>query len=202
MSDSEKYINQITLDCLLNKEQYHKHIQSIISKKIDKKDKKFYRKRIYNLTKDLLVSKEQEHNLLPDVKFAFENYVHSCIHYFKVLDNNDILQEDYRDLKNTDDKLEKDFSQEIEMECEKTKNEADKKMMRSINIKNCSLDNFVKVKNYKKENIILPKQKEVNLKDPLLKNKGIKKKKNIPNNYEEKEDNKEKENNSPDKEEK
>jgi hypothetical protein len=33
--------------------------------------------------------------------------------------------------------------------------------------------------------MIIPHQKEINLKDPLLKNKGIRKKKNIINNYDE-----------------
>jgi hypothetical protein len=33
--------------------------------------------------------------------------------------------------------------------------------------------------------LIIPQQKEINLKDPILKNKGIDKKKNIINNYEE-----------------
>ena len=50
------------------------------------------------------------------------------------------------------------------------------------------LDNFVKVKNVKPDvEPIIPKQKDINLKDPVLKNKGIlylkKKKKNITNNY-------------------
>ena len=33
--------------------------------------------------------------------------------------------------------------------------------------------------------MIIPQQKEINLKDPFLKNKGIDKKKNIINKYEE-----------------
>ena len=61
--------------------------------------------------------------------------------------------------------------------------------MRKINVKQNSLDAFVKKKKNPKE-IILPKQKKINLKDPLLKNKGIIKKKNIINKYEETSDNK------------
>ena len=38
MSETENYINQVTLDCLLNKEQYQKHIQCSTIKKVDKKD--------------------------------------------------------------------------------------------------------------------------------------------------------------------
>ena len=198
MSETENYINQVTLDCLLNKEQYQKHIQCSTIKKVDKKDKKFYRKRIYDLTKNLLITKEKEqnHELFPDVKYAFDNYVKACIHYFKVIDRNDILQEDYKEYQEYEDinkLLNMNGSDEIVAEETSSKEQADKIMMRSINITNNSLDHFVKIKNVKKENIILPKQKEVNLKDPILKNKGIKKKKNIPNNYEEKSNNKEKE---------
>ncbi len=184
---SENIINQITLDCLLNKELYQKHVKSSICKNIDKKDKKFYRKRVYNLTKELLLTKDKEFNsnLLPDVKRAFDNYVNTCIHYFKIIDNNDILQEDYKEYQKMDQILDINGSEEIIIDNTATKEDADKMMMRSINITNNSLDKFVKVKNLKKENIILPKQKEVNLKDPILKNKGIKKKKNIPINYEE-----------------
>ena len=184
---SENIINQITLDCLLNKDLYKNHIESCISKKIDKKDKKFYRKRVYNLTKELLLSKDKEiaANLFPDVKYAFDNYVKACIQYFKILDNNDILQEDYKDFEKRENILDINGGEEIIIDNFATKEEADKLIMRSINLNNNSLDKFVKIKNIKKENIILPKQKEVNLKDPILKNKGIKKKKNIPINYDE-----------------
>jgi hypothetical protein len=184
---SENIINQITLDCLLNKELYQKHVKSSMYKNIDKKDKKFYRKRVYNLTKELLLTNDKEMNstLFPDVKYAFDNYVKACIHYFKIVDNNDILQEDYKEYQKIDQILHINGGEEILVDNSATKEDADKLMMRSINIKNHSLDKFVKVKNLKKENMILPKQKEVNLKDPILKNKGIKKKKNIPINYEE-----------------
>jgi hypothetical protein len=56
-------------------------------------------------------------------------------------------------------------------------------MMRSINIKP-TLNNFVQKIKIKSEEMIIPKQKEVNLKDPTLKIKGIKKK-NITNKYDE-----------------
>jgi hypothetical protein len=46
---SESFVNQITLDCLLNKEMYSKHLRSTKTKQINKEERKFYRKRIYNL---------------------------------------------------------------------------------------------------------------------------------------------------------
>jgi hypothetical protein len=51
--------------------------------------------------------------------------------------------------------------------------------MRSKNTTKTSLDNFVKITMIKPpEELIIPQQKEINLKDPILKNKGILKNKN------------------------
>jgi hypothetical protein len=56
--------------------------------------------------------------------------------------------------------------------------------MRSIKIDTPNLDKYVKkTTTKKKEEIILPKQKEIDLTNPELKNKGLKKK-NIDNMYE------------------
>jgi hypothetical protein len=75
--ESEKFLNKITLDCLINK-KYTINKKSISS---NKKDKKFYKRRIYDLTKELL-DKDDQVNLFPDVKNAFDNYINSVIHYF------------------------------------------------------------------------------------------------------------------------
>ena len=61
-------------------------------------------------------------------------------------------------------------------------------MMRSIKIQEPnSLEKLVKRTQTKHvKQMILPREKEINLKDPILKNKGIREKKNITNKYEEK----------------
>jgi hypothetical protein len=43
-----RIVNQITLDCLLNKEQYAKYLNSSVKKTMEsnKRDRKFYKKRI------------------------------------------------------------------------------------------------------------------------------------------------------------
>lgn len=191
---SENFVNQITIDCLLNKEQYQKHLIQTNHKVTHKKDKKFYKKRIYNMTKELLTN-NAPNNLFPDVKYAFENYVKSCIHYFKAIDSNDILQEDYKEYENIDELLNMNGGEELDIDIGNinSQTQANGLLMRKINIPECTLDSFVKKKTIQKEKIILPKQKEVNLKDPNLKNKGIvekkktdkiRKKKNVDNNYE------------------
>ena len=59
-------------------------------------------------------------------------------------------------------------------------------IMRKINVKTNTLDNFI-IRNVikKPEPEFLPIQKEINLKDPSLRVKGISKKKNLNNTYEE-----------------
>lgn len=188
---TDNFINQVTLDCLMNKEQYNKHIANQITKTSNRKDKKFYRKRIYNLTKDLLLTKEEPPNLFPDVKYAFDNFVNTCIQYFKAIDRNDIIQSDYQ---NISDSLNIGSNiPELNIEDIHSQEEADKLLMRTVQINN-SLDNFVKRKLTKPpEKLIIPKQKDINLQDPSLKIKGVTnsvKKKNINNKYEE--DNKKK----------
>jgi len=82
--------------------------------------------------------------------------------------------------------LDIDANNEINVENIGSTEEANQLMMRSIKISHppSLLDNFVKVKNTKPHvEQIIPKQKDINLKDPVLKNKGIRKKKNITNNY-------------------
>ena len=108
MSDNTLYDNtlpdnklsDIDLEYLINKELYGKSIDSKMqphNKSNNKKDKKFYKRRIYDLTKQLL-SNEQPPTLFPDVQNTFDNYIKTCISYFKVIDTSDIIQEDYDNL--------------------------------------------------------------------------------------------------------
>ena len=193
---SESFVNQVTLDCLLNKHQYNKYLFNKTEKVSNRKDKKFYRKRIFSLTKELLLTKERPEFLFPDVEYAFDNYVNSCIQYFKTIDSNDIIQNEYSSfvgiatLSNITGLADDDADDEA-FQC---KEDADKLLMRSINISKPSLDNFVKTKLTKKaEEMVLPKQKDINLADPILKTKGVlkfDKKKNITNKYDEANDSK------------
>jgi len=170
---SENIITQITLDCLLNKEVYEKMQHFKKQKNVNKKDKKFYRKRILNLTRELLLKKDDDYSEInPDIKFGFDNYIKTCIQYFKIIDNNDIIQEQYKDFN-----AELDCLQHATMNQNITDNaydkEKDKLFMRSIKMPNY-LEKFVKITTTKKpEEIILPKIKEIDLKEPTLRMKGI-----------------------------
>jgi hypothetical protein len=175
------YVDQLTLECLMNKDQYSLHMKKpATSKKINNSDRKFYKKRIYDLTKQLLNNQPTE-KMFPDVVFSFESYIKACIDYFKVLDKSDILQQDYQDIPG-----EESFPAELNTDHISTPQDADQLMLRSIKIQEPNaLEKLVKRTSTKlKKPMILPREKDINLKDPNLKNKGIRKKNNINNKYE------------------
>ena len=178
---SQSFVDQITLDFLLNKEMMGKHVMKQREKQIDKQDFQFYKNRILNLFKEL-INNEYPEDLSPEVKYAYDTFIKSTIQYFKIIDNNDLLQEEYKDV---------EFPSEIcdndNLDMSGNLMEADKLMMRSVKM-DLPLDKYVKPSSNKKmDNIILPKQREVDIMNPGLKNKGIKnieEKKNITIIYE------------------
>ena len=187
---SDNFISEITLEYLMNKDQYAKYIMnksnnsSTSTSNSNRKDKKFYKKRIYDLTKQL-INNEKPEGIYSGIIDTFELYTKICIEYFKTLDKTDIIQKDYNGLIT-------DVSSNAEVHLDSLQNaqnieEANKLMMRLVKITEPnSLEKLVKrtmIKNVDAKPNIPPKQKEINLKDPILKNKGIRKKKNITNKY-------------------
>ena len=111
----------------------------------------------------------------------WDKYIVNPLSYIDVSLQNDIIQEDFNDF-NEGIKEEKELSESEQF----LKEENEKLLMRSVKMSTHSLDNFIKIKMTKQaEDLIIPQQKEINLKDPILKNKGVNKKKNIINNYDE-----------------
>lgn len=178
---SQSLVDQITLDCLLNKEMMGKHVMKQREKQINKEDLKFYRKRIFNLFKEI-INNTPPKDLSPDVKYAYDTFIKSTINYFKIVDNNDLLQEEYKDV---------EFPSEIcnnQIDLSDNLVEVNKIMMRSVKMDVPTLDKYVKRTTHKKdETIIFPKLREVDIMKADLKNKGIKDtelKKNITIIYE------------------
>jgi len=93
---SEAFINQVTLDCLLNKQMYNKQIRTKKAKQINNEERKFYRKRIFNLFKEIINGNVSD-DLSPDVKYAYDNFMNATIQHFKIIDNNDMIQSEYKD---------------------------------------------------------------------------------------------------------
>ena len=122
-------------------------------------DKKFYRRRILQLTKDLF----KENNLPQSVKNNFNNYIKHCIMYFKLLDKTEILQKEYINVEGVDLSQKEDISM-----CE-----LDNEFLKSgLNPPIPTLDNYV-IKNNTEAPRPPPQKKVVNLKTPELKNKGV-----------------------------
>jgi hypothetical protein len=193
MTDEEtaatRIINQITLDCLLNKEQYTKYFNNTMQRtsESNKRDRKFYKRRILQITKDMLADTGTQCVIPSDMLFAFDKFTKKCISYFKMIDKTDILQTDYvldeQPITKTDELDEPPmFSLE----------ETAQLLRRTVMVEKITMDKFVKRTQTVSANPqIIPLKREINLKNPDLRNKGIRKKKNVELIYDDKNETKE-----------
>jgi hypothetical protein len=163
--DTEKYINKVTLEFLLNPLLQEKLAKSEHNDATLIPDIKFYRKRICQLSKDMCKGIYINDSLKP----AFLNYTTALIYYLKQLDEKDILQSEYDDLVDNSVSIETDISMDI------CNNDFDKLLINIPKPVN-NLDNFIKKINVNVQDKILPQKKITNTKDPILKTKGLKKK--------------------------
>ena len=168
-------IDKVTLQYFTNTIQYENIVKknNEIKDKNYKHDKKFYKKRIIDLTKKLFRNEVEDASL----KLQFENFVKTSINYLKFIDKKDVYQEKYENLTFEND-LDKSNIQTNQKSCDELI------FCKKEDVKKLNLDNYVKKKTNKSTMVILPKKQEVNLKNPEYKTKGIKK--NIYNNYEDK----------------
>jgi len=179
---SEKYIENITIQYLLNPNLQSQIIKnnSILSKDF-KDDVKFYKKRISQYIKDIckdITSETFEITSNDKTKLACVNFIKNLIEDYKFNDTRDILQEDYEEYNITNSL---DISNNIiNIGNNELNNNLDiDNILLKEEKKTISLDNFVKVKNVTKREI-LPNKREANLQEPHLRYKGVKKK-NIDN---------------------
>lgn len=130
------------------------------------KNLKFYRKRILQITKNLLRGEEDNE----DIKRLFKNYSWELIEHFKFLDKKEILQKDYEDLGENKKCVVKDFELENQNKLMmREKKDAEKKTIESF------ID--VKIKNKKEtKKPYIPKKKVINITLDEFKNKGVKNK--------------------------
>ena len=161
----------ITFHYLLNNEKYKKQTENkILHEKTDSilssKNKKFYRKRFYDLTKKLYKDKIN----IPHLQSLFNNYLTESIKYFQFLDISDSLQKEYNDLSLNKENIGGNLNYNITND--------NNIIARKTHLKT-GLDNFVIKKKLKKKKIKYPEKKIINLYDKQLKKKGWKKKKII-----------------------
>jgi hypothetical protein len=193
-------INYITLETMSNSDSYTKYLKlnKLDHDAVLKKEKKFYRKRIIALTKDILFNNvnanapaiapresttttttpivQSDIPKVDDVIIsAFNTFARLCISHFKFKDTMDAIQYEYKDMNqpacpdghvHDDGGSDEDMSNNI--------NEANKLCMKQTDKRILTLDNYVIKTSAPKKEMILPKTKNVNLKDPKFKKKDIK----------------------------
>ncbi len=146
---------------LTNPNIMHKYNKTQEINSIDKDELKFYRKRILMLTKDYLRG-HKENNTLDNV---FNSYANSVINYFKFIDKKEIIQEDYKDIKQKKQKLDKSFKLTDE----------NKKMMKQAKIETKTIKDFLPIvtREKPKKKVVIPKKKKFDIKNEKFRTKGL-----------------------------
>ena len=188
-------VNYITLEMMSNNDSYTKYLKQ---HKLDhdavlKREKRFYRKRIIALTKDILFNNVNANpganpgantDTTPPSQLdipkiddiivsAFNTFARLCISHFKFKDTMDTIQGEYKDMNGetcTENKIVDDLDEDMSNNI----NEANKLCMKQNDKKILTLDAYVIKTSAPKKEMILPKTKNVNLKDPKYKKKDIK----------------------------
>ena len=163
-------INEVDLLYLSNHVDYGK-INPKKRKNYDE-DYEFYKERLIHRTLELINKKEMK-NYNDKIHEIFDKYMELTIEHFKFVDKKDIIQEDYKDIKN---KKEKPSIFNLET----TNKMLIKKKEEGIGKITDDLDIQI-IRNKKERKIFLPKKKIINLRNELFKSKGIGKKENVNN---------------------
>lgn len=184
VSDISNNIDLITLEYFTSPQYYHKYQgkhTEIKDSKVSKSDRKFYKKRIINETKKMLRNEFET----PGLKEIFNKYLISLVDYFKIVDKGDILKQHYEDPSgnNNENEMNKTLDDMLNDILDISSNDfltsPDELLYKTTNeAKKVTLDNFVVKHSIPKEKINFPEQKEIDLKEPSLKTKGIKPKQN------------------------
>ena len=173
-----KDLEKLTIEYLINPILYNKFFKNNTESDDEfLNDKKFYKKRIINCIKDMFngefPNRSSEEN--------FNIFIKTIIIYLKELDYKEILQEEYKDL--SDNFINKN-SIDLYIKNNFNKESNDNLLYREKKKIN-TIDNFVKIKNKENINYRLPEKKDINLKDPKFKKKGLPKKEKYSDNINE-----------------
>ena len=126
---------------------------------------KFYKKRIFQLAKDILRKKE---GINKTVEGAFLEFSRFAIQHFKFEDKKEIYQKEYDNMKNIEKKKPLDNFEIMT---------TDKIITKEVKISQKSVKELLNVKsNIKKKQMILPSKKSVNINTEYYKMKGVKEK--------------------------
>jgi len=164
-------IDNITLEYLINPIHYGQYAKTPVVTANNKEQEEnliFYRKRILNITKQMLKGEFIDNSLHE----CFTAYANTIITYLQFIDKSDIIQEDYQNIESANPQNIKSVDD---------MSFADNMLIKKTTANNRTLDNFVNVVATTTESRIIPIKKTINIKEPYLRNKGIpcKKKKNV-----------------------
>ena len=164
---SEEDLNRITLQYFTNP-SYYDDVQSSdpAVEAARRKDARFYRRRIVAMTKELF----RQGTSCKSLQLAFDCYVNSAVAHLKMLDTKDILQKEYQDLEVNQPTATDPQEASLRLE------EANSRIMKTQQIGG-TLDSFVTSTKTIESEEVPPKLKTINLHDPQLKTKGVKRKK-------------------------
>ena len=170
-------INYITLEIMANSDTYNKYLKrnNLEHDTVLKGDKRFYRKRIAAMAKDILnnnVNNNSDSPINDVIINAFNTFARLCISHFKFKDTMDNIQGDYKDMVLVDTC---GVASGVDTTEGWSMDEANKLFMKQIDKKVITMDNFVTKTSPPQDEMIIPKTKDLNLKDPKYKKKDIKK---------------------------
>ena len=152
-------INEINRQYLINPTSWEKLNKDSSFNELSNEDFEFYKPRIFKITKDILKDKEVDKK----IKKCFMNYAKICIEHFKFIDKRDIIQKEY-------DEREKKNKNTTNFNI----NESNNLIMKKTEFKKVKITDQMPIKtNIIPKNIVMPKKRIFNLKDPKLKRKGI-----------------------------
>ena len=138
-------------------------------------DIKFYKKRIYQTTKELIKQKIDKQHIDKEVDIYLTNYLRALIDYFKFDDKKDILQEEFKHLNKSNKKVMFDLNENKNLESMNTL-KANEIIMKQPEIKENTIESTMNVKiirpPIKKQE--LPRSKTIELKSDHFKTKGLK----------------------------
>jgi transcriptional regulator with GAF, ATPase, and Fis domain len=106
---SEELINHMNLNYLISKSQLQKLNKKLkeTTEKTKQTNKEIYKERIIELFNKLL-NDERPEDLLEEVKTAFDYYLDKTVYYFKMHDNNILLEQSKKDETNEENEAEED----------------------------------------------------------------------------------------------
>ena len=192
----------LTMDTMMNMEAYTKYLKrkqltSGIKDQSDAVERKFYRRRILDLTKEMFRGSHRAESGINStgVESAFETYIRACIMHFKFIDLADVLQTEYAGMvsapTNTATPVDdiSDFNKlcfnpEYEYETSNTTNT--KKLVKIkattsnalemlfIPVASSAIDKNKEIIHNDTNALFAPKTRDVNLMDEQFKMKGIK----------------------------